>query len=94
MATYQYRCAVDGVTDVVRPIGTAQPHQLCLVCGARMVRIFAAPMLNLGLRAAVALVERTQRTRDEPAVVSGQPGARPSPPRPAVNPAWARLPRP
>ena len=96
MATYRYRCVQDGDFDVTRPIGTAAPKSQCPVCNNGAVRVFRAPMLSLGPRALVAAIDRTEKTSDEPEVVSALPprAARMGKPIATQNPAWQRLPRP
>lgn len=97
MATYRYRCDTDGPRDVVRPIGTAEDTLDCPECGAEMRRVFAAPMLAPGSSAARSLIDRTERTRERPDVVSAPPpaaGRRATAPHHPANPAWSRLPRP
>ena len=96
MATYAYRCAQDGDFDVSRPLGMAPAKSVCPVCNSEAARVFRAPMLSLAPRALVNAIDRTEKSRDEPDVVSALP------PRPAraqnstarQNPAWQRLPRP
>ncbi|WP_369253366.1 FmdB family zinc ribbon protein [Geodermatophilus amargosae] len=92
MAVYQYRCTEHGVLEVARPIGTAADSEPCPDCAAPAPRIFTAPGLALGSARNRALIDRTERSADQPAVVSAPPSHRP-PVRPA-NPALARLPRP
>lgn len=96
MATFEYRCPQDGDFEVSRPIGTAAPLVRCAACGADAVRVFTAPMLTLAPRAIVAAIDLSERTRDEPAVVSSLPPGRghrlPSTAR--ANPALRRLPKP
>ena len=96
MARYRYRCVVDGVFDVSRPIGTAGSRAPCPVCNSEAVRVFSAPMLSLASRAIVATIDNTEKTRDEPEVVSAVPPHRARTRRPAaeLNPALQRLPRP
>ncbi|MET0188179.1 MAG: zinc ribbon domain-containing protein [Pseudonocardia sediminis] len=94
MATYRYRCETDGPRDVVRPIGTAEDTLDCPECGVAMPRVFAAPMLALGSSSARSLIERTERSRERPDVVSAPPPAARRGPAPSTNPAWSRLPRP
>ena len=97
MVVYVYRCREHGVTDRSHPIGTAGVTSPCPTCGAAAVRVFTAPRLSLGSPSRRALIDRTERTRDEPDVVSAPPPRRPGPARrdPAVdNPALRRLPRP
>lgn len=93
MATYTYRCAVDGTVDLRFPMGTAPAAIHCPSCGGAAPRRFAAPMLGLAHRGAMAVHDRAEASRSDPAVVS----ALPSPPRrpgPRLDPRTARLPRP
>jgi putative FmdB family regulatory protein len=96
MATYQYRCVLDGVFDVSRPMGTAAPLWRCPICSSESVRVFTAPMLSVASRALMAAIDRTEKTRDEPDVVSALPPrrARTRSPMATRNPALQRLPRP
>jgi putative FmdB family regulatory protein len=96
MATYQYRCSQDGDFDVRRPIGTATPKTQCPICRRDAARVFRAPMLSLAPRALVSAIDRTEKTRDEPDVVTAIPtrATRPRTPAATQNPAWRRLPKP
>ncbi|MEV0073251.1 MULTISPECIES: FmdB family zinc ribbon protein [unclassified Amycolatopsis] len=96
MATYQYRCARDGVFEVRLPMGTASPSSQCPACGGEAARNYCAPMLSLAPRELVTAIDRTEKTRDEPAVVSAVPPVRGRTrgPAPTSNPALRRLPRP
>jgi putative FmdB family regulatory protein len=94
MATYEYRCAEDGVFEVVAPMGGAGRHVRCPSCDGDGRRVFSAPMLALADRRLVAAIDRTERSGDRPDVVTQLP---PSTRRPRVapsNPALRRLPRP
>jgi hypothetical protein len=76
-------------------MGAATAAVACPVCGAAAARVFTAPRLSLGAPVRRALIERTERSREQPPVVSAPPpgpGAR----RADVlrNPALSRLPRP
>jgi putative FmdB family regulatory protein len=94
MAVYVYRCDDHGLTERALPIGTADPTTACPTCGSTAVRVFTAPRLSLGDATRRALIDRTERTRDEPDVVSS-PGPRPVRRAPvATNPALLHLPRP
>ncbi len=95
MTTYRYHCAEHGGFDRAAPLGAAPERWTCPECGADSRREFTAPMLALAPRALVALVDRTERSRDEPDVVVAPP-PRPLPRRriPPANPALRRLPRP
>jgi hypothetical protein len=59
--------------------------------------MITAPMLGLADRGRMALIDRTEASRTEPAVVSGIPGA-PRPgrtaPAPRLDPRTRHLPRP
>ncbi|MGY1683878.1 zinc ribbon domain-containing protein [Geodermatophilus sp. SYSU D01176] len=95
MAVYVYRCTQHGLTEVTRAMGTAAATVPCPACDLPAIRVFTAPRLSLGSPARRALIDRTERTRDEPDVVS----APPPPPGGAAaavarNPALRRLPRP
>ncbi len=95
MTTYTYRCTSHEDFDVRLPMGSA-PRQLpCPACDTPARRVYQAPRLSLGSRAALALLDRTERTRHEPDVVTAPAGTRRrrTPVAPA-NPALARLPRP
>lgn len=96
MVTYQYRCVQDGVFDVSRPIGTAPPRSQCPVCNNESARVFRAPLLSLAPRALMAAIDRTEKTSDEPEVVTSLPPrhGRTRSPMATQNPALQRLPRP
>jgi putative FmdB family regulatory protein len=93
MATYTFRCAVDGPVDVRRPIGTAPATVPCPACGAAATRVITAPMLGLADPNRMALLDRSEASRTEPAVVSTPPGARRAP-APRLDPRTRNLPRP
>lgn len=93
MVVYAYRNAEHGVTEVSRPIGSVPAGRPCPVCGHAAARIYIAPWLSLGSSARRTLSDHTERTRDEPAVVSAPPPG-PGPATVARPPALRRLPRP
>src|SRR5882724_1054434 len=99
MATYGYRCDLDGPVEVGWPIGTAPATVTCPLCGGPATRIFTAPMLGLANRKVMAMIDHTEASRSEPAVVSSLP-SRPRPGRnrrasaPRLDPRTSRLPRP
>jgi len=76
MATYQYRCAQDGDFEVSRPIGMAATQVRCVALGADAVWVFTSPMPSLASRGIVAGIDRSERTRDQPALVSSLSAAR------------------
>jgi putative FmdB family regulatory protein len=75
MATYTYRCTVDGPVDVRLPIGTAPSTIPCPTCGATTQRVITIPVLGLADPARMAVIDRAEASRTEPAVVSAIPAA-------------------
>jgi putative FmdB family regulatory protein len=95
LATYQYRCSGDGDFEVRHPIGTAPEPVRCPVCGGDAVRVYTAPMLFTASRAGVAAIDRAEKSRDQPDVVTALPAsAARRRPAASVNPALQKLPRP
>jgi putative FmdB family regulatory protein len=96
MATYQYRCDEHGLVETTRPIGTAPPELSCTACGRPAQRAYSSPRLALADRRAVALLDRTERTRESPDVVTALPQRALSrvTPQGRASPAQRRLPRP
>jgi putative FmdB family regulatory protein len=94
MAVYVYRCAEHGVTEEARPIGTAAAAVPCPACGSPAWRVYTTPRLSLGSSDHRALLDRTERTRDEPDVVAAPPPRRGGRAVAGRNPALRRLPRP
>ena len=91
MATYEYRCERDGVFDVTRPLGTAPESVACAVCGGAAMRVFSIPMVKSGARTAWnAAIERAERSRHEPEVVTSLP-AQGAPRRTRVLPLTPKL---
>jgi hypothetical protein len=96
IAVYLYRCPSHGTTETRCAMGAAPAALSCPVCGAASARVFTAPRLSFGDPVRRAVIERTERSRDQPDVVSAPPpgpGAR----RQADvlrNPALSRLPPP
>lgn len=94
MARYAYRCPSDGELEVGRPIGTAPSSIPCPRCGAASARVITAPMLGLADPSRAALLDRTEATRSEPAVVAAPPARPAGHPARQADPRTARLPRP
>lgn len=95
MATYQYRCATHGSLEITRPLGTAPASATCPTCHEPAGRVFSAPMLGRTPGALRSALDRADRSRDQPDVVSAPPPRPASRPHPALaNPALRRLPRP
>lgn len=97
MAIYEYLCEQHGAFETHLPIGSAPPEHACPCCGAPSRRIVSAPMVIGSSRSAwSSAIERAERTRYEPEVVSSVPpaGARRRIRTAAMTPQLARLPRP
>ena len=96
MATYQYRCDEHGLVETTRPIGTAPPELSCTTCGRPARRAYSSPRLALADRRTLALLDRTERTREAPDVVTALPrrALRGATPQVRASPAQRRLPRP
>jgi putative FmdB family regulatory protein len=97
MTLYEYRCPDHGLTSVWLRMGTAPPTVACPVCDAAAERVYHAPtLLTSRSSPRASLIERCEKSRDEPAVVTSPPRRDPhkrTPMAPA-NPALRRLPRP
>jgi hypothetical protein len=106
MATFTYRCALpgcsvgasaaDGLFDAAFPIGTAPARTGCPTCGSDAVRVFTAPALLSGGGQVRSAIERAEKSRFEPDVVTSLPPVRRGRPTRSApsNPALRRLPRP
>lgn len=94
MATFVYRCPADGILEMRWPVGTAPSQVRCPACAEDARRVYTAPLVSGGSSPAMALIDRTQRTRDEPEVMTRLPSSGREQRRPDLNPAWQRLPRP
>lgn len=97
MATYEYCCDDDGLTEVNHPMGTAPRRTPCPSCGQPARRVFTTALVGRGDRVARQLIEATEATSDRPDVVTTIPpagarrGRRGSAP---LNPLLHKLPRP
>lgn len=97
MAIYEYRCDEHGLFEIMRPLGTAPQSAPCPLCGGDAVRAISAPRLRSSARAGVfAAIERADKSRHEPKVVSSIPasGAYRRARTATLTPQRARLPRP
>jgi hypothetical protein len=77
-------------------MGAAPAEVPCPACGTAAARVFTAPRLSFGSPVRRALIDRTERTRERPDVVSAPPAGPGAGRRADVlhNPALSRLPRP
>lgn len=94
MATFLYRCSDDGIVEMGWPVGTAPSQVRCPVCAGDARRVYTPPLVSSGSRSTMALIDKTERTREEPEVVTAPPSRNHAHRRTDLNPAWQRLPRP
>lgn len=97
MAIYEYRCARDGLFELVLPLGTAPATATCATCGDAADRAISAPMVRIGARKGwSAAIERAEKSRYAPEVVTAVPsaGARRRVRSAPLTPALRALPRP
>jgi len=101
MATFSFRCSKDPATHPIAvfdrsfPVGGAPTTLECPQCGSDAVRVFSPPMISRAHRGALALLDRAERSRTEPEVVTSPPATAAARPRSrSANPRWSRLPRP
>lgn len=96
ITVYVYRCPQHGPIETSVAMGSAPAVVVCLACGAVSARVFTAPRLSLGSPTRRALIERTERTSEQPDVVPAPPPVPDTRRRADVtrNPALSRLPRP
>jgi hypothetical protein len=82
MAIYGYRCPRDGAIEATWPLGTAPDAVTCSICGGKARRVFSSPMLSFSSperHARRAAIERGEKSRTEPEVVTHLPPRRRSP---------------
>jgi putative FmdB family regulatory protein len=96
MPLYEYRCEEDGPFDVMRAVGTAPASLPCPVCDDASARVFSPPMLLTVPRGLVTALEHSEKTRDEPDLVTSVPRRPPHQrtPMAPLTPQMRRLPRP
>jgi putative FmdB family regulatory protein len=97
MVMYEFRCPLHGTFDLLMPMGTALLQAQCPQCGADAARQMSAPSVVRSSRSQwFGAIERAEKSRHEPEVVSSVPsaGARPRIRQAPMTPALQRLPRP
>src|SRR5262245_3721804 len=96
MVLYEYRCDDHGSVPAWRPMGSAPESVDWPVCGQTAMRVYSTAGLSSRSRRLSSVVDRCERSRFEPVIVSSPP-PREGParaPRAPANPALRRLPRP
>lgn len=95
MPIYEYRCEQHGLFDKTLPLGTAPEAIPCSTCGAQARRVFSAPMFRSASRSAwTAAMDRADKSRYEPDVVSSVPSSGAPSRTVALTPQLLGLPRP
>lgn len=94
MPLYEFRCADCGDLERSYSMRDVPDHVACPHCAADAPRRITGAALH-GSSPAKRLIESTERSAHEPAVVSSLPSARAAAPRPVSrNPLHQKLPRP
>ncbi len=93
MATYSYRCREHGEFDARLPLGAAPGSRACPVCDTPAPRRWSGVAL-LGQGPATTLIDRCERSRTEPEVVTSIPARARTARQPVASAAAHRLPRP
>lgn len=93
MPVYEFRCADAHVHEAVLAIDSDQRSMPCRTCGAAAARLISAPGLSRLGSTRARLIEKSERSAHEPAVVEGIPRGRRSTPV-SRDPRHAKLPRP
>lgn len=75
MAIYQFRCDEHGGIELEAAMGTAPPTLSCPGCDRQARRVFSAPMLGRTPRAVATAFEGSQRSADQPDVVTSLPSS-------------------
>lgn len=95
MATYEYQCDQDGLFDKTMPLGTAPGSIPCTTCGGPARRVLSALMFRSASRSAwTAAMDRADKSRYEPDVVSSLPATGAPSRTLALTPKLRGLPRP
>ncbi|NDL59691.1 FmdB family zinc ribbon protein [Phytoactinopolyspora mesophila] len=76
MALYEYRCAGCGIFEVARAMGSAPSSHPCARCGSDARRSFSIPHVNRAPTPLRKALDRAEKSRDEPAVVTRVPPQR------------------
>ncbi len=94
MVRYEYGCPRDGRFDAPAPMGAAPSTAPCPRCAGDAPRVWTPVATRRGSDSARRLLERSERSRDEPSVVTTLPGRSAPARRATANPLHHTLPRP
>ena len=85
MVFYEYLCHTHGAFNIMRRLGKAPSQARCPSCGSQAQRILSAPMV---------LIDRAEKSRHEPEVVTSLPPSGVRRPQVRMTPELRKLPRP
>lgn len=94
MPTYEFRCPAGDSADAHFSMAAVPRAIDCPTCGQPAVRRPSSPHMSRSSSSAYRLVESTERSAHEPAVVSALPGSGRPAPAYTHNPLHHKLPRP
>ena len=95
MVFYEYQCHSYGAFKIMRPLGKAPSKASCPSCGSRAQRMLATPMVLNGRRSSVfSAIDRAEKSRHEPEVVTSLPRSGARRPQVRMTPELRKLPRP
>lgn len=94
MPTYTFECAAHAAFDLRLAMSEDTASASCPQCGAAARRRYHAPTLRSGNDSARRLLDATQRSAHEPALVTAPPPRRAHRRPTTTDPRTAKLPRP
>lgn len=94
MATYEYRCFQCGVIERDLTWGSAPTSLTCSSCGREARRVYSPPMVYRTAKPVNRALEREEKSRDEPEVVTQVPPSNRQPPAASEHPRPAPQPGP
>jgi putative FmdB family regulatory protein len=95
MVFYQYLCHTHGAFNITRRLGKAPSQAPCPSCGSQARRMLSAPTVLNGRRSSLfSAMDRAEKSRHEPEVVTSLPPSGVRRPQVRMTPELRRLPRP
>ncbi|MGB7975655.1 MAG: zinc ribbon domain-containing protein [Roseiarcus sp.] len=95
MVFYEYLCHADGAFNIMRRLGKAPSNAPCPSCGSQAQRMLSAPMVLNGRRSSLfSAIDRAEKSRHEPEVVTSLPPSGVRRPQVRMTPELRKLPRP
>ena len=95
MVFYEYLCHTHGAFNIMRRLGEAPSQEPCPSCGSQAQRMLSAPMVLSGRRSSLfSAIDRAEKSRHEPDVVTSVPPSGVRRPQVRMTPELRKLPRP